>query len=684
MALDVLRFGKKQASPRYRAYGAVRVETSNKGKDMQPMSRTPFRTLIVCFLSFGFATTHATAAVDFGGEGADLILYDIEEFSEFAVGQGAAFVVLRSAEFGISFGQMLVGQTQSEINGFDVITGTPTGPVTIDETTDAAVGVNILPFLGTIIDGLGSVGFPDPAAIGDGAVTVLYDQSQSVVAFDVVGANGGEMTIQFFNRAGMLLDTITVFGVMPNTYVFGNGGTTIAAMTITNTDPGGLGFDNFIFTPNGSSGAASCDIGGPYSVSAFNLSSQVDLDGTTAADPTGTNFFYTWVSDCPGTSFSDPNSALTTLRLSPDGPCAATCTVSLIVDDGLSISICSATVAIEGYSGGPGGPGLSCPQDMTVESDGAGNLAELEAWLASAEGEPTVTSDYVGITYTCGTSGSTTVTWTDPTAAGGGCGESACSATFTIADTVGPELVVGEPVIVVDNDSCDGFVEVDLGDVFVDGEGAAGEDDSDDDSDSDSDSDSDEDSIDDSDSDGDSDNDNSDGDDSDSDDGGADVIVTNDAPDYFPAGETTIVTYTATDACGNTTTATVAVTVPHNAGVDVEVVRRSSNTEDPHKRGLTPLPGVTVFAFDASRGSCSRSLPRRDYAAIVQACSPVGSAETDENGFARIDLPAGRYVLVAPVDADGDGLTDELLGAVTGRIRCGHWKSRRLVYDRKH
>lgn len=604
---------------------------------MEFMSRGP-RSLVVCllsFVSFGFTSSPVVGGVDVGGSGNNLFVYDFEEFAEYAVGQGAAFVVLGNDTLGIAFGQMLVGQTQSAINGFDVITGSPSDPLTIDETTDASVGVNILPFAGTIIDGLGPVGFPDPGAIGDGAVTVVFDQDQYVVAFDVVGANGGAMELQFFGRAGQLLDVLTIDDVAPKTYTFGSDAGAIAGMTLTNTDPGGLGFDNFVFTPVGWDGAPTCVTGDAFSVSAMDDAPQVQLDAETWTGTEAASASYTWFSDCPGAVFSDVHAPQSTLSLVLDDPCGGSCSVSLLWDDGAGLSICSGSVVIEGEGGGAG---LSCPPDTTVESDGAGNLTELTAWLDSVDGEAVV-HDFSGVTPSCGDAGFATVTWVDTNAVAGGCGEASCSSTFTIVDTTGPVLDVGPSTIVVTNDTCASFVEVELADVLVDGK-PVGED---------------------------------------------GTVVSHDAPDLFPGGDTTTVTYTTSDACGNTSTATVSVTVEHHAGVDVEVVGRR-DVEASRHTPLESLPGVTVFAFDASRRGCAhdastRGLSHQDLAGVLSACAPVASGYTDGDGLVRIGLPEGQFVLVAPVDRDGDGNTDTLLGTVTGQIRCAHWKSRRLTDD---
>jgi hypothetical protein len=88
-------------------------------------------------------------------------------------------------------------------------------------------------------------------------------------------------------------------------------------------------------------------------------------------------------------------------------------------------------------------PALTCPADLVLECDGAGNTAEIAAWLAQAVatdacGSAAVTHDYTGLSEGCGATGQTVVTFTatDP------CGlTTTCERTITIIDTVPP--VVG-------------------------------------------------------------------------------------------------------------------------------------------------------------------------------------------------------------------------------------------------
>jgi hypothetical protein len=91
-------------------------------------------------------------------------------------------------------------------------------------------------------------------------------------------------------------------------------------------------------------------------------------------------------------------------------------------------------------------PTITTPAgDQTVECDGAGNVAELDAWLNSHGGaaatdvcgDVTWSHDFSGLSDGCGAAGSATVTFT----ATDDCGQTATTtATFTIADTVGPSF----------------------------------------------------------------------------------------------------------------------------------------------------------------------------------------------------------------------------------------------------
>jgi hypothetical protein len=101
------------------------------------------------------------------------------------------------------------------------------------------------------------------------------------------------------------------------------------------------------------------------------------------------------------------------------------------------------------------------PEDMTVECDGAGNTAEFAAWLVSFTGDDvcssaTVTHNSVGLSDDCGATGSETVTFTLTDECGNVITQ---DATFTIEDTT-PALIAcpGDVTAIADPGSCGAIV----------------------------------------------------------------------------------------------------------------------------------------------------------------------------------------------------------------------------------
>ena len=97
-------------------------------------------------------------------------------------------------------------------------------------------------------------------------------------------------------------------------------------------------------------------------------------------------------------------------------------------------------------------PSITCPNDTTVECDGAGNVAAIAAWLDGASAADNcsvavVTHNYSGLSDGCGATGSATV-WFYATDA---CNNvDSCSATFTVVDSGKPSLTLaGETELTV-------------------------------------------------------------------------------------------------------------------------------------------------------------------------------------------------------------------------------------------
>jgi hypothetical protein len=153
--------------------------------------------------------------------------------------------------FGASFAERFAGQTLSFSGDFDILTGPATGPLTL---VNGAAGRNIGVVSGfptNVVHGLGNLGFPNFNAIGEGALSVLYDADQSQVGFDVGGANAGQGTVEFYARDGSIIDTIVIASLANQTYAFERDGglADIAGISLTNFNGGGVNFDNFVMNP---------------------------------------------------------------------------------------------------------------------------------------------------------------------------------------------------------------------------------------------------------------------------------------------------------------------------------------------------------------------------------------------------------------------------------------------------
>lgn len=148
---------------------------------------------------------------------------------------------------GASFAERFTGQTNTPSGGFDVLSGSPTGPLSL-AVGAAGQNLNVFTFTTNVLTGLGPLGFPSFDAIGEGSFAVLFDFDQSQFAFQLVGGNAGSAFLSFFSRDGSLIDEITLSGLSDQTYGFIRDGgiQDIAGISIYNNDPGGIGFDNLV------------------------------------------------------------------------------------------------------------------------------------------------------------------------------------------------------------------------------------------------------------------------------------------------------------------------------------------------------------------------------------------------------------------------------------------------------
>jgi hypothetical protein len=145
-----------------------------------------------------------------------------------------------------AFAERFVGQTRSTSGDFDVLSGTPTGPLALQV---GAPSQNLNVFVNAasqVLTGLGPNGFPDFSAIGEGSFALLFDFDQSEFGFQLVGGNGGTAFVDFYLRDGSLIDSIMLGSLADAFYGFSREGGVkdIAGVAIYNNDGAGIGFDN--------------------------------------------------------------------------------------------------------------------------------------------------------------------------------------------------------------------------------------------------------------------------------------------------------------------------------------------------------------------------------------------------------------------------------------------------------
>jgi hypothetical protein len=150
---------------------------------------------------------------------------------------------------GVLIGERFAGQVLGASGNSDTLSGSPSGPLTVEP---GLAGENTVVFANSgsqVLAGLGPLGFPAFDAIGEGAVAILFDNDQSSFGFRSVGGNLGSATFDFFRRDGSLIDTLMPTGLGVNEFGFlrDGGVRDIAGISIWNTDPAGIAFDDIIF-----------------------------------------------------------------------------------------------------------------------------------------------------------------------------------------------------------------------------------------------------------------------------------------------------------------------------------------------------------------------------------------------------------------------------------------------------
>jgi len=152
-----------------------------------------------------------------------------------------------------------------------------------------------------------------------------------------------------------------------------------------------------------------------------------------------------------------------------------------------------------------------------------------------------------------------------------------------------------------------------------------------------------------------------------------DATVTNDAPATFPAGQTTTVTYTAEDDCGNTSNQSLDVTVQHGATILVDAQLFIVGLGNHPGVTKQPLVNIEVCAYERGTGSCAQDscgvLHPILFGCVADHCPPVACAFTDADGEATLHVPPGKYMVIAEDDGTS-GILPDPLGHVVGTLNC--------------
>jgi hypothetical protein len=190
------------------------------------------KTLIALAATIAVTSAHAAIIADNSVSGAIT-----NDFEALGTGNVAGFITQTGATYGESF----LGQTLGNVGGFDTLTGTPSASLTLQSNATLADNIGLLSFCSNVIYG------DLRSQIGEGALSILFGTTTNILGFDIVGTDGGAFTVDFFGTSGNLLGSITA-GAADSFFGFrATAGEQIAGVSITNTDPAGIGFDNFTF-----------------------------------------------------------------------------------------------------------------------------------------------------------------------------------------------------------------------------------------------------------------------------------------------------------------------------------------------------------------------------------------------------------------------------------------------------
>jgi large repetitive protein len=371
-------------------------------------------------------------------------------------------------------------------------------------------------------------------------------------------------------------------------------------------------------------------------ISATDLTVECDGSGNVAQ-------LNAWLAANGGASASDSCSAVTWSNdfTSVSAACGATGSVTVTftaTDDCGNTESTSATFTIQDTTA----PTITISAtDLTVECDGSGNVAELNAWLAANGGASasdscssvTWSNDFTSVSAACGATGSVTVTFT----ATDDCGNSeSTSATFTIQDTTAPTITISATDLTV---ACDGSGNVAELNAWLAANGGASASDS-----------------------------------------CSSVTWSNDFTSVSAACGATgsvTVTFTATDECGNTESTSATFTIQDTTAPTITISATDLTVECDGSGNVAELNAWLAANGGASASdSCSSVTWSNDFTSVSAACGATGSVTvtftaTDDCGntestsatFTIQDTTAPTITISAndlTVACDGSGNVTEL------------------------
>lgn len=174
-----------------------------------------------------------------------------------------------SVDHGIVFaggrmGTGFAGQRMGDENGFDRLGGQPFGPLTL-VTGPARRGLSVATHRGfgsMAVYPLGPAGFPALEARGEGSIAVLFDEDICQVGMrvhsdypDPLGAYvtaRGEVLLTAYGREGTRLGQLSFhlpLGMSAHGLRSADSRSTIAGLTLENSDPGGIAIDDLAYGP---------------------------------------------------------------------------------------------------------------------------------------------------------------------------------------------------------------------------------------------------------------------------------------------------------------------------------------------------------------------------------------------------------------------------------------------------